>query len=183
MGLFFRRPSRNYSATSIIWMINSSRIRLLLNCQSIFGTEIEKVEQTQISLANNEPRGFKMRTLVIYKSTSGFTKKYAEWIAEELKADILSAKDFDAASSESYDLIVFGGCLHAVGISGLKCITENLGKLSEKEIIVFAVGASPPTEKVLEEVRDNNFSDRSAEENCVLLSSRRLQLQQTRFPQ
>jgi len=30
-----------------------------------------------------------MKTVVIYKSKTGFAKKYAEWIAEELVADIL----------------------------------------------------------------------------------------------
>ncbi|GEA31640.1 flavodoxin [Clostridium beijerinckii] len=28
-----------------------------------------------------------MKTVVIYKSKTGFTKKYAKWIAEELSAD------------------------------------------------------------------------------------------------
>lgn len=30
-----------------------------------------------------------MKIVVVYKSISGFTKKYAEWIAEELEADLL----------------------------------------------------------------------------------------------
>jgi flavodoxin len=100
-----------------------------------------------------------MRTIVIYKSISGFTKKYAVWIEEELKADIRSAKDFDCALFKNYDLIVFGGSLHAVGINGVKCIKENLEQLCEKRIVVFAVGASPPRENVLDEIRNNNFSD------------------------
>jgi flavodoxin len=28
-----------------------------------------------------------MRVLVVYKSITGFTKKYAEWISKELNAD------------------------------------------------------------------------------------------------
>ena len=100
-----------------------------------------------------------IRTLVIYKSISGFTKKYAEWIAEELKADIHGTKDFDCTLFKNYDLIVFGGSLHAVGINGVKCIKENLEQLCDKKIVVFAVGASPPRENVLDEVRNNNFSE------------------------
>lgn len=30
-----------------------------------------------------------MRTLVIYNSQTGFTRRYAEWIVEELKCDIM----------------------------------------------------------------------------------------------
>ena len=29
-----------------------------------------------------------MKKIVIYESATGFTKKYAEWIAEELQAEI-----------------------------------------------------------------------------------------------
>lgn len=32
-----------------------------------------------------------MKTVVIYQSKTGFTKKYAEWISEELSADIFNA--------------------------------------------------------------------------------------------
>lgn len=96
--------------------------------------------------------------MVLYRSTSGFTKKYAQWIAEELHADLYDAKNFDAAKFADFQVIVFGGSLHAVGISGIKLIKENLIKLSDKKVIVFAVGASPPRENVLDEVKTNNFS-------------------------
>ena len=57
-----------------------------------------------------------------------------------------------------YDLIVFGGSLHAVGISGIKLIKENLTQLADKKVIVFAVGASPPKENIPEEIATKNFS-------------------------
>lgn len=31
----------------------------------------------------------KVNTLIIYKSKTGFTKRYATWIAEELHADLI----------------------------------------------------------------------------------------------
>ena len=34
-----------------------------------------------------------MKTLVIYTSQTGFTKRYAAWISEELNADIYDLKD------------------------------------------------------------------------------------------
>ena len=34
-----------------------------------------------------------MKTLIIYTSQTGFTKKYSEWIAERTKADILTLKE------------------------------------------------------------------------------------------
>jgi flavodoxin len=98
------------------------------------------------------------RTLVIYKSLSGFTEKYAQWIAEELHADLYSLKDFNPAKFADYQVIVFGRSLHAVGINGVKIIRENLPKLAGKKVIVFGVGASPPKENVLDEVKNKNFT-------------------------
>jgi flavodoxin len=98
------------------------------------------------------------KSLVIYKSLSGFTKKYAEWIAQELQADLYDVKDFDPAKLGDYDIIVFGGSLHAVGISGVGIIKNNLQQLSGKKVIVFGVGASPPRENVLDEVKNKNFT-------------------------
>ena len=34
-----------------------------------------------------------MKTLIIYTSQTGFTKKYAQWIADEMSADIYDLKD------------------------------------------------------------------------------------------
>jgi menaquinone-dependent protoporphyrinogen IX oxidase len=99
-----------------------------------------------------------MKTLVIYKSKTGFTKKYAEWIAEELSADILNVSKANANILENYDAVIYGGCLHAVGISGVKFITQNLDKLKNKKVVVFATGASPSREEAIKEVRDKNFT-------------------------
>jgi menaquinone-dependent protoporphyrinogen IX oxidase len=99
-----------------------------------------------------------MRTLVFYSSKTGFVKKYAEWIADELKADLLTFENVDCRTLQSYDTIIFGGGLYAGGINGVGKIKRNLPKLEGKKIIVFASGASPWSEKVLNEVRDKNFT-------------------------
>ena len=104
-----------------------------------------------------------MKTIVIYKSKTGFTKKYANWIAEELKADIYEASKVNINMLSDYDTIVFGGGLYAVGINGVKFITENIEKLKDKKIVVFATGASPSREEVINEVRDQNFTKEQQE--------------------
>ena len=103
------------------------------------------------------------RTVVVYRSISGFTKKYAEWIAEEVKADLFEAKEIRAEKLCAYDLIIFGGSLHAVGINGSKLLKKNLAQLVDKKIVVFAVGASPPKEGIVDEILKNNFSDEEQE--------------------
>jgi len=99
-----------------------------------------------------------MKTAVIYKSQTGFTKKYAEWIAEELLTDIFEVSKVTSDMLIQYNTIIYGGSLHAVGISGVKLITENINILKDKKVIVFATGASPERENVINEVRDKNFT-------------------------
>jgi flavodoxin len=43
-----------------------------------------------------------MKAVVVYKSKSGFAKKYAEWISEELKADIYSVSEATTSMLRDY---------------------------------------------------------------------------------
>lgn len=99
-----------------------------------------------------------MKTMVIYKSKTGFTKKYAQWIAEELLADIFDASKVTINMMTKYDTIIYGGSLYAVGIIGVKLITQNIDKLKDKKVVVFATGASPSREDGINEVIYNNFT-------------------------
>ena len=105
-----------------------------------------------------------MKTVVIYRSKSGFVKQYAEWIAQELAADIFEASKFAADKLAIYDTVIYGGGLYAVGINGVKLITKNLDKLKGKKVVVFASGASAANEAVISEVRDKNFTAEQQQE-------------------
>lgn len=100
-----------------------------------------------------------MKTVVVYKSKTGFTKKYAQWIAEDLSADIFEVSKINIDMLTSYDTIIYGGSLYAVGILGVKNITKNIDKLKDKKIIVFATGASPSRIEAINEVKDANFTN------------------------
>lgn len=104
-----------------------------------------------------------MKCQVIYKSKTGFTKKYAQWIAKELSADIYNHRDMNNIIFKDYDIVVFGGSLYAVGIEGIKIIKKHFNLLKEKLIIVFAVGASPYREETVEEIKHNNFTEEQKE--------------------
>jgi menaquinone-dependent protoporphyrinogen IX oxidase len=101
-----------------------------------------------------------MKTAVIYWSKSGYVKNYAFWLSDALKADLFNGMDIDYDELEHYDTLIFGGGLYAVGINGVKSMKEAMKKYSDKEIIVFACGASPPRESVKKEVLEKNFSDK-----------------------
>lgn len=99
-----------------------------------------------------------MRTIVIYKSKSGFVKRYAEWIAAELSSDIFEASRVTVNQLDAYDIVIYGGGLYIGGINGIKLITQNLDKLAGKKVIIFASGATPPREEALVEVGNKNFT-------------------------
>lgn len=81
-----------------------------------------------------------MKTIVVYKSKYGYTKKYAQWLAEILGCDI--KENASLADVMGYDTIIYGGGIYAGRINGAKLITKNLEKLSGKKLALFAVGAN-----------------------------------------
>lgn len=84
-----------------------------------------------------------MKTIVIYTSQTGFTKRYAEWIAEATGADcfeLSAAKKIDLAT---YEAIIFGGWACAGSISKISWLKGNMDKWADKKLIAFCVGGSP----------------------------------------
>ena len=47
--------------------------------------------------------------IIIYKSKTGFTKKYAELIAAETGAEVQPVEKADMKSLAAHDVVVFGG--------------------------------------------------------------------------
>ena len=82
-----------------------------------------------------------MKTLIVYWSKTGFVKKYAEWIAEELEADLIPGREIKPEKLKNYDQLIFGGSLYEVGIKGADFIKKNIKILEAKKTAVFATGA------------------------------------------
>jgi len=96
--------------------------------------------------------------VVIYESKYGATKQYAQWIADDLECDLVSASETNPDAIMKYDTIIFGGGLYASGISGISLITKNFEKLKEKNLIVFTVGLADPSQKEqFKPILDKNF--------------------------
>lgn len=101
-----------------------------------------------------------MKTAVIYKSRTGFARRYAELIADQLSADIFSADDLHVEKLFAYDTVVFGGGLYVNGIYGIRKITNNLEFLKDKNIVVFATGAMKESKHNIETIMNANFSNK-----------------------
>jgi hypothetical protein len=80
------------------------------------------------------------KIIVIYKTKYGTTKRYAEWIANELDASLFEAGAIKPEQLANYDVVIYGGGLYAGGIAGIKLVTQA----PSKSLVVFTVGAADP---------------------------------------
>jgi menaquinone-dependent protoporphyrinogen IX oxidase len=106
-----------------------------------------------------------MNILVVYKSLSGFTEKYAKWIAEDLQATCIELQHVRSNMIDENTIIVFGGSLHAIGINGYKHLKKIIKNCRYKELILFAVGASPKKVGIENELIAANFKTKEEKEN------------------
>lgn len=99
-----------------------------------------------------------MKTIVIYQSQTGFTKRYAQWIAEAAGADCLELSAAKGKNLDDYDAIVFGGWAHAGSVSGIGWFKAHMDAWAGKKLIVFCVGGSPMDSPGVEPALRRNFS-------------------------
>ena len=100
-----------------------------------------------------------MKTIVIYNSQTGFTKRYAQWIAEKASADSVEYSTAKNLDLDRYDTIVFGGWAVGGSISKLKWFKKNISAWSNKKLAVFCVGASPIENPEIDQTLPKNFSE------------------------
>lgn len=105
-----------------------------------------------------------MKAIVIYNSKTGFTKRYAQWIAQAAGADCLELSAAKKENLAPYEAIVFGGWACAGSISKLRWFKSNLDQWAGKKLIVFCVGASPIENPEIEPILKRNFSDSELEQ-------------------
>lgn len=99
-------------------------------------------------------------TLIVYKSKTGFTERYANWLWVALgqTCDLIRYRRRRTAGPEAYDRIVFGSYLYAGSISGIKWLKSELPGLGKKSVTVFVTGAMPPDAPTIKETLEKNFT-------------------------
>lgn len=84
-----------------------------------------------------------MKTIIIYNSQTGFTKRYAEWLAEATGADCLTLNAAKKKDFTAYETIIFGGWACAGTIHKISWFKKNIDQWADKKLVVFCVGGSP----------------------------------------
>lgn len=100
-----------------------------------------------------------MKSAIIYTSQTGFTKRYAQWIAEAADADLFELSEAKKKELSTYEAIVFGGWACAGSISKLSWFKSNMDKWTDKKLIVFCVGGSPADTPDIEAAVKKNFTE------------------------
>lgn len=83
------------------------------------------------------------KILTVYKSATGFTRKYAEMIGETLSCPVMDYREVTVKALSGYDTIVFGSRAHAGRIDGYKKMREMFEKSGAKHLVLFVTGATP----------------------------------------
>ena len=87
-----------------------------------------------------------MKTLVVYRSHYGSTRRYAQWLAQALDADAAEERQADARLVQNYECVIFGGGLYAGSIAGAARMAKLHGALQGKRLAMFTVGLSDPSD-------------------------------------
>lgn len=93
-----------------------------------------------------------MKKIVVYQSETGFTAKYAGWIAERLGCESKEYKSVKPDELKDYDMVVYGGWIMAGMVAGY----DKIKALNLKNVVVFGVGASVSNEEVAEKIAQQN---------------------------
>ena len=91
------------------------------------------------------------------ESFTGYTRRYAEWIAEEMDLQVCNLKEVhDSGRSDSYLLI--GVPVHGQELCSIRKIRNQIkNKDPWKKVVVFATGLRRADEHVREKILQYNF--------------------------
>lgn len=98
-----------------------------------------------------------MRQIIIYKSKTGFTKRYASWLSEALQCEAVPFEEAGQIQFSDYDVIIFGSSIRGGVIEELKWYRETILPL-EKVNVVFVTGAMPPASPENTKAITQNFN-------------------------
>ena len=85
-----------------------------------------------------------MKTLIIYCSKTGFTRKYAQWLRDDLDCDCVPFAERHSAGLDQYGAVAFGSGCYVGRINKLGWFKRQMPGLEGKKLAVFFTGAMEP---------------------------------------
>lgn len=98
--------------------------------------------------------------MIVYYSSTGFTKKYAEWLQLRLNSELCAAslctiEEFAHKDISGYKALIFGSCLRAGKIKYLNKFMRKARK-TDSLILVFCTGSMDYEDAVQSRVLEKN---------------------------
>lgn len=84
-----------------------------------------------------------MRPIVVFTSQTGFTRRYAERIAETLGCPLANLANDRHFDPDGYDTVVFCGWFHAASLKGANWAKRAMAAHPDTHFVVLGVGATP----------------------------------------
>ena len=85
-----------------------------------------------------------MKTAIVYRSFLGTTRKYAEWLHEDVESDLLKPRNASEKKLAGYDVVVLCSGTYAGWISIRGFLGKRWNVLRDKKVILLVVGLAPP---------------------------------------
>ena len=92
------------------------------------------------------------KEVVLFRSKTGYTLQYAEWISKALKCDMIENRRLKVRDLEQYDTIILCGGVYLGTINGFEFVLKNWESLKEKKIYVLAVGLEQVNSERIEQI-------------------------------
>ena len=89
-----------------------------------------------------------MKRIVVYQSGTGFTAKYADWIAQDLGCEAKEYKNVNPGELAGFDMVIYGGWIFGGMVVGY----DKIKACNLSNVVVFGVGMTVPSDKVAEKL-------------------------------
>ncbi len=97
--------------------------------------------------------------IIIYSSQTGYSKRYAEYLAETLNYDIKPVRKANLFRVSCYPVVIYGGGLHHNKIEGIKGLIDGYEYLGDQTLIVFSAGLSSVNDDIIRDIKHRNLPD------------------------
>ena len=98
-----------------------------------------------------------MKSIIIYGSCYGNSKRYAEELSKKINIEVISFKN--VKNINAYDNIIYLGGLYAGGVLGMAKTLKKLNDITHKKIVIITVGLADPTDDVNKRNIRNNIKN------------------------
>lgn len=126
-----------------------------------------------------------MKTLIIYNSQTGFTKKYAEWLGERMQATVMNLKEAKKEKDgfyKDFDAIAFGSWVLGGKAVKAEWFLEKAPVWKGKKLVQFMVGAMPGDAPEIQTILDNALNDEQKRYIKVFFCQGGLDYTKMKFP-